>query len=80
MIAGDEAERQVERVVQPPARRQVLLVAGAVERHVARIQHQVGSRGGQMRADAQEVGHEVWLLAAEMGVGDLRDAKGHGLR
>ena len=77
VIAGQEAHRQVEPVMQRARRREIALARRAVERDVARVEHEVGPVGAQRLADAHEVVDEERLVAAEMGVGDLGDAEGH---
>jgi hypothetical protein len=53
-------------------------VGGAIEGDVAGVQHQVGPFAQQRLADAAEVVDEEWLVVAEVGIGDLGDAKRHG--
>jgi len=77
VVAGQEAQRQAERVVQQPRRREIAFVRCAVEGDVSGVHHQIGLAGAQRLADAHEVVDEERLGLAEMGVGDLRDPEGH---
>ncbi len=77
VVARQETQRQADRVMQNARRRKVALGRRAVERYVARVEHEVGTLGPQHLADAHEIVDEERLLVAEMGVGDLGDAEGH---
>ena len=78
VVARQEAHRQAELIVQRARRRKIALARRAVERDVAGVQHQVRLARADRLADAHEVVDEERLGIAQMGVGDLGDAEGHG--
>jgi hypothetical protein len=80
MVAGDAAHGQSQAVVQAPRLGQIPLGLCTVERDVAAVEHQVRAIGSQGFSHPREVRREEWLLGAEVRVGDLGDAIGHGRR
>lgn len=85
IIADVVIARQVtagdgQRVVQALGEFDIVAAGRPVERDVAGVDDEIRSINVDMFADALEVGDQVGKAPAEMGVGNLRQAKfGHGI-
>jgi hypothetical protein len=79
VIAGDEARRQPDGLVQTARLRQIAFLGDAVEGYVARVHHQVRCRGDKRSGNKHEVLDKERPVAAEVGVGDLGEAECHKL-
>jgi len=77
VVAWNEPARNPDRIMQAPRLGQIAFPAWPVQRHVAAIDDEIGTLGDEMRRDAGEVPGEERLIAAEMRVRDLGDAKGY---
>ncbi len=77
VIAGDEANRRRNLVVQAARRGEVVRVGRAVERHVPAVDDEIGPRTVHVRRDRPEARGEVSRPSVQMRVRDLYDAETH---
>jgi hypothetical protein len=81
VVPGQDQQRQVAegRRVLGAREVEVSVLVGAVQRDVAGVDDEVRGAGDDGRGQAAEVAGEAWLLRAEVRVGNLGDAEGHGV-
>ena len=77
VVAGQEAQRQAKRIVQPSAGGKIGLLRGAIQADVAAVQDQIGPGRTQRRTHLHEIVDKERPRLTEMGVGNLGDTKGH---
>jgi hypothetical protein len=79
VVAGDVAAGDGQGVVQAFGELDIVAAGRPVERDVTGVDDEVGPGRVDMLADRLEIGDQAGEAPAEMGVGNLRQAKfGHG--
>jgi hypothetical protein len=59
VVARDKAHRQTGRSVQTPGRDQIGFLRRAIKRHIARVQHQVGTGLRNVACNLAEIGEAM---------------------
>jgi hypothetical protein len=77
VVARDKAQRQTRRSVQAPGGDQIVFLRRAIKRNVARVQHQVDTRLGNVACHLAEIGDEVRFATAQVRIGNVGNAESH---
>jgi hypothetical protein len=74
MVAGDRPPAGSEFVQQVGGEAEVSFDSGAIDSHIAGMDHKIGMLVGDPRRERRPIVEEMWLVPAQMRVGNLNNS------